>query len=172
MRRTCSFIAVALVAITVALAAQKKPDFSGSWTLDPSRSEMGRGPGGGPGGTSGRGPGGMGGGPTKLVIKQTETTLTIEREMGGQAVAQTYRLDGSESVNPGMRGGEMKSRTRWDGDTLVTESSQTMNTPNGEMSIQTKEVRSIAADGTMVVESTRTTPRGTQTSKLVFKKTT
>jgi hypothetical protein len=114
----------------------------------------------------------MGGRPAKLVIKQTETTLTIEREMGGQTATLTYKLDGTESVNPGMRGGEVKSKTRRDGDKLVTESSQTMNTPNGEMSIQSKEVRSMAADGTMLVEMTRTTPRGTQTSKLVFRKTT
>jgi hypothetical protein len=47
-----------------------------------------------------------------------------------------------------------------------------MSGPNGEMTIKSKEVRSLAADGTMVVETTRETPRGTRTSKLVFKKTT
>jgi hypothetical protein len=167
MQRTSSIIVILIVA-TAALVAQKKPDFSGSWTLDPSRSEMG---GGGPGGGGpGRGPGG--GGPSKLVVKQTDATLTIEREMGGETVTQTYKLDGSESVNRGMRGGEVKSKSRWDGDKLVTEGSQSMNTPGGDMTIQTKEIRSMAADGTMVVETTRTTPRGTTTSKLVFTKTT
>jgi hypothetical protein len=158
-------MSVAVLAASVALVAQKRPNFSGTWTLDPDRSQMGggRGPGGWPGGM---------GGPMSITIKQTDAELVISRDAGGRTSTQTFKLDGSETVHPGMRGGEVKSKSRWEGDKIVTESTQSMSTPNGEVTFQSKEVRSIAEDGSMVVENTRTTPRGTQTAKLVFKKTT
>jgi hypothetical protein len=117
---------------------------------------------------------GGGGGPMEMtvVIKQTPETLVIDQKMGDTTRTVTYKLDGSESVNPGMRGADVKSRSKWEGDTLVTEGTQTMTGPNGEVTIKSKESRSIAADGTMVIQSTRETPRGTMNSKLVFKKTT
>jgi hypothetical protein len=108
-----------------------------------------------------------------VVIKQTADTLQIEQKTGqGAGRTLTYKLDGSESTNPGMRDTQVKSTSRWNGPTLVTEGTQTMSGPNGEVTIKSREVRSLAADGTMVVESTRETPRGTMKSKLVFKKAT
>lgn len=154
-----------VLAAAVTLVAQKTPDFSGTWTLDASKSEMPQ-----MGGMGGRSGAGMG--DVTLTITQTADTLTIAQKMGEMSRTLTYKLDGSESVNAGMRGGEVKSTSKWDGDKLITESTQTMNGPTGEMTIRSKETRSLAADGTMVVNTTRETPRGTQTSKLVFKKTT
>ena len=158
-----------LLAFAVAASGQKTPDFSGSWTVDTSRSEMPQMGGMGSGGRMG---GAMGGGMANMsiTIKQTADALTIEQKMGEMSRTITYKLDGSESVNQGMRGGEVKSTSKWDGDKLVTESTQTVTGPNGEMTIKSKEVRSLDADGAMVVETTRETPRGTNTSKLVFKK--
>jgi hypothetical protein len=166
MRQKTVWTSALVLAAAVAVFAQKTPDFSGTWTLDMSKSEMPQM--GGMGG--GRAGGGMG--EMTVTIKQTADTLTIEQKMGEMNRTVTYKLDGSESVNPGMRGGEVKSTAKWEGDKLVTESTQTMNGPNGEMTIRSKEIRSLAADGTMVVDTTRETPRGTQNSKLVFKKTT
>jgi len=81
-----------------------------------------------------------------------------------------YKLDGSESVNPGGRGGEVKSKTKWDGAKLVTTSVQTMNMQGNEVTIESTETRSLEADGTMTVVTVRKTPNGETTRKLVFKK--
>lgn len=154
---------LAVVVTGVLVAAQGTTDFSGSWSLDKEKSTMPQ-MGGGPGG-----PGGPGGGMAEsLTIKQTATELT--RETGGQRPAtRTYKLDGSESVNATPRG-DIKSKSKWDGAKLVTESVREMQGPDGPMSITTKEVMSLEADGSLVIESTTTTPMGERKSRLVYKK--
>lgn len=108
---------------------------------------------------------------SQLVISQTENELIVERKMGDQTTRSVYKLDGSESTNPGMRGGEVKSTSRWDGARLITKSAQSMSSPNGEMTIQSEEVRTLSADGkAMTIETTRSTPRGEMKSKAVFNK--
>ncbi len=165
-RAVFSGLAAAFV-LTGMVFAQAKPDFSGTWTLDPAKSEMG-GPGRGMGG-GGMGGGGMMGGPMTVTIKQTAADLTIERKMGDQMMTATYKLDGSESVNKGMRGNDVKSTAKWDGSNLVITSTQE-NQQGGAM--QSTEVRSLSPDGkTMTVEMTRQTPRGEMKQKMVFNKT-
>lgn len=166
-------LVLVLVALVVAVGvAQGKPNLAGSWVIDKAKSDapmMGRGPGGG-----GRGPGGGGEVPDiTLSITQTDTALTIDRQMGDQSQKITLKLDGTESVNPGMRGGEMKSKARVDGSTIVNEGSQSISTPRGDMTIETKEVYSVSADGkVLTIETTSKTPRGEQTRKQVFTKKT
>jgi len=142
--------------------AQAKPDFSGKWVQDMEKSD----PMGGPGGGGGRGPAG----PQTLTITQTATELVITRETPMGAMKTVYKLDGTESVNQVGRGGSSKTTSHWEGNTLVTEGTQTMTTPNGEMTSQVKEVRSLDADGNMVVVTTTKSERGERTRKLVFKK--
>ncbi len=63
---------------------------------------------------------GGGGGP--MTITQDATMLKIERQMGGNDVTSTYKLDGSESKNTQMgRGGETEvvSKAMWTGNTIV-----------------------------------------------------
>jgi hypothetical protein len=64
------------------------------------------------------------------------------------------------------------SKSRWDGVKLITESTRTVNTPNGDMTINTIAARSLSADGkVMTVETTtKGTPRGDQTRKQIFNK--
>ena len=88
-RARIGIIAATIFAVASVAFAQGKPDFSGTWTLDPEASGMaaaaggGGAPGGG-GGGGGRGGGGaLGNGAT---IKQTGDTLTIERTMGENKV--------------------------------------------------------------------------------------
>ncbi len=162
MKRAMFSSLVAAFVFTGMVFAQSKPDFSGTWTLDPAKSEMGQGMGGG---------GGMGGGmmgPMTVTIKQTANELTIERKMGDQARTMTYKLDGTESVNEGMRG-QVKSTAKWDGSNLVIKTTS-QNQQGGTM--ESTEVRSLSADGkTMTVDSTRQTPRGEIKQKMVFNKT-
>jgi hypothetical protein len=127
-RARIGFIAVAVLAVSTLAFAQAKPDFSGTWTLDPEASQMGA-PGGGGGGrqgAAGRG-GGMMGGP--MTVKHTGDTLVVERMQGENKVAMTYKLDGSQSKNTvAGRGGtqEQVSVAKWDGNKVVITRTQQM----------------------------------------------
>ena len=88
MKLAVGVIAAAIVAVATVAWAQK-PDFSGTWTLDPASAAATVG--------GGRGGGALGNGPA--TIKQTADALTIERTMGEAKVTLTYKLDGAESKN-------------------------------------------------------------------------
>ncbi|HEX5475989.1 MAG TPA: hypothetical protein VFX12_15120 [Vicinamibacterales bacterium] len=153
MKRKLGFTAAMVVALAMMGYAQQKPDFSGTWTLDQEKSEMGQG---------GGGRMMMGGG--SMTIKQTADALTVERQgRGGNTMSTEYKLDGTESDVPMGRGGTAKAKAHWDGSTLVIET--TGEGPNGPMT--QKSSYSLAADGTLVVESTG---RNGNTRKLVYKK--
>jgi hypothetical protein len=146
--------------------AQAKPDFSGTWTLDQSKSDVGAAAGAGPRGRLAEAIAAA-----KIVITQTPESLVIEQHVAqGGVQTLTYRLDGSESTNPGPRRGEIKSRSQWQGATLVTQSTQTLTTGAGQVTLETKETRSVDSDGAMVVARETTTPRGVRKQRLVFRK--
>jgi hypothetical protein len=153
-------IAAAMLAVATIAFAQK-PDFSGTWTLDPEASGMQA----GGGGRQGRG----GGGP--MAVKMAGNTLTIERTMGENTVTTTYKLDGTESVNKMTMGRgenarevESKSTAKWDGAKLVI---STQRPGQGGEMMTTTETWSMEG-GNLVIESTG--GRGAQ--KRVYKKTT
>ncbi len=162
-RARVGIIGAAVFAVAAVAFAQAKPDFSGTWTLDPEASGMAAG--GGQGGGGGRGGGALGNGPA--TVKQTADTLTIERTMGENKVTLTYKLDGTESKNTMMgRGGspvESTSTAKFDGSTLTITTKQDMG--NGPMESTQKWT---LAGSVLTVESTNA--RGTQ--KRVYKKTT
>jgi hypothetical protein len=121
--------AAAVVLWAASAFAQAKPSFAGTWVR-----EMPAAGGGGGGGGRGGG-GGWGMEPT---ITQDATTLTIKYMQGGRGGAEpteqtrVYKLDGSESKNPGGRGGaEVVSKATWDGAKLVIKTT----TPNGEQTM-------------------------------------
>jgi hypothetical protein len=164
------FALAALMAMPWVVLAQGKTDFSGTWTFDEAKSDpapAGRGRGGGGGG---RGGGRMGGAPaTAMTIKQTAGELTIDRTtaQGNQTVV--FKLDGSESKNTiGM--GPATSKATWDGARVVIATTQTVQGRGGqEVTVESKEIYS--RDGnTLTIETTRTTPFGTQNRKLIYTK--
>ena len=157
-------IAAAVLAVAT-LAWAQKPDFSGTWTLDPAASEGGAGGapgGGGGGGGRGGGRGGLGQGGT---VKQTADALTVERTIGENKITSTYKLDGSESKNTMMgRGGnsvESVSTAKWDGPSLVITTKMDMG--NGP---QESTQKWTVSGSTLTIETTNA--RGTQ--KMVYKK--
>ncbi|MGH7561756.1 MAG: hypothetical protein ACRENB_12150 [Gemmatimonadales bacterium] len=155
----------ALVTLAAAAGAQTKTDFSGTWKRNAEKSD----PIGGPGGGGGGGGGGMG--TSTSVVTQAADKIVIATTFGENTRTLTYTLDGKESVNPGMRGGETRSTARWDGAALVIESTSTRSTPSGDVTITSKEVRTISEDGkTMTVVTTSTSPMGEQTRKTVYDK--
>lgn len=150
-------IAAAILAVATVASAQK-PDFSGTWTLDPASAPAA---GGGGGGGGGRGV--LGNGPA--TVKQTADALTIERTMGDATVTLTYKLDGTESRNTMVgRGGESVdsvSTAKWDGPRLTIVTKQEMG---GEV---TESTHVWTVEGsTLTVETTNA--RGTQ--RRVYKK--
>jgi hypothetical protein len=145
-------IAAAILAVATVAWAQK-PDFSGTWTLDPASAPA----------AGGRGGGALGNGPA--TVKQTADALTVERTMGDAKITLTYKLDGTESRNMMMgRGGQQidsVSTAKWDGPRLTIVTKQEMG---GQLSESTQVW---ALDGsTLTVETT--SARGTQ--KRVYKK--
>lgn len=172
-KHTCVLALSAALALPVLSSAQAKADLSGTWTFDEAKSDPAGGPGGG-GGGGGRGPGPGGGGrmgggtPSQLVIKQTATELTVERTLPNGTETAVYKLDGSESPNK-MGMGESRSKASWEGGNLVVTGKLAVSTPQGDFEIDTKEVYAVSG-GVLTVTTTRTTPRGENTRKLVFNK--
>ena len=154
-------IAAAILAVATVAWAQK-PDFSGTWTLDPASAPAAGGGGGGGDGRAGGG-GALGNGPA--TVKQTADALTIERTMGDAKVTLTYKLDGTESRNTMMgRGGQPAdsvSTAKWDGPKLTIVTKQEMD---GQVTEST-QVWTVEGS-TLTVETTNA--RGTQ--KRVYKK--
>ena len=142
-----------------------KPNFTGDWTLDREKSEMGE-----------RDlevvvAGDAGWVWVRFRSRTMATHVVMKRKVEFQGEERTfesrYTTDGKENVNEGFRGNSIKSKTRWEGTKLVTES--VMETPNGTREI--KEVRSLSADGkTMTVETTSKGGFGEGTRKLVYNK--
>lgn len=157
-------IAVAMLAVATVAFAQK-PDFSGTWTLDPAASGMQAGAGGGGGG----GRRGMAG---PMTVKAAGDTLTVQRAgMGGNTTTLTYKLDGTESVNKQTMGRgenarevELKSTAKWDGSKLVISTQR----PGADGAMTTATETWSLEGGNLVIESTG--GRGAQ--KRVYKKTT
>jgi hypothetical protein len=107
---------------------------------------------GGPGMGGGRGRGGMG---------------------GGFAPSASYKLDGTETTTEGQRGGTVTSKAEWKdgGKTLVLKSVRKANFQGNDVTFTTTEEWSLSGDGkTLTVKRTSESPRGTQSSTLVFNK--
>ncbi len=128
-RRSVLIALLAFVLAIPAMAIAQTPNFSGKWAQDMEKSDPA------PQGMGGRGPAG----PQAYTITQSAAELAIERETPNGVVKSVYKLDGSESVNPGGRGGEVKSKAKWDGAKLVISSVQTMNMQGTDVTIETTD---------------------------------
>jgi hypothetical protein len=115
-----------------------------------------------------------------LVIEHTTDALKVTNKTsnaeGGEQLTQVFKLDGGESVNPGfLAGGEVRSRTSWDKDKLVTLGTQRAPGASGSggQDIVIKQEFSLSKDGkTLTVKTTETAARGQINSKEVYVKQT
>ena len=170
MKRVLTLAALAvLLGAPAATVSAQGTDFSGTWNLDRDSSELPQGRGGG-----GRGGGGRGGRgrlmAETLVISQTAASVTVEQQSDDQSRSIEYALDGSETtVQQGN--GTLTVSASWDGATLVTEGTQSIETGRGNFTLDLTERRTLSSDGrTLTIETTRGTPRGSQTFRLVYQK--
>ncbi len=172
MRRLAALAAIVVLlgAPAVNVSAQES-DFSGTWNLDRDSSELPQGRGGGGGRGGGRGRGGFGGLTAEtLVISQNATSVTVEQQSGGQSQTIEYALDGSETTVEQGRG-TLTVTASWDGATLVTEGTQSIETGRGNFTLAITQRRSLSTDGqTLTIETTRGTPRGDRNFTLVYRK--
>ncbi|MPZ18614.1 MAG: hypothetical protein GEV06_11975 [Luteitalea sp.] len=178
-------------------SAQGMPDFSGRWVLEevdqPGAPRGGFAPGEGYGPPGG---GRFGGRPPEenvddparrramppmekgaiVTLTQSETELVMKfgshervytlRAAKGEAGPQSEEATRKAEPRKG------KSRTYWDGTSLVTEIEESFETPREEtVTVTSREVRTLSNEGkTMTVETTLKTPRRTHTVTQTFRR--
>jgi hypothetical protein len=158
MKHAAAFILFITLAFSGLGFAQGRPDFSGTWTLDIAKSDMGQGSPNAQAATARK---------VTIVIKQTPAVLATTRNVDKRPETATEKLDGSESVNKSPSGQDIRSTNRWEGSTLVTKS--TMSTGQGIAG--STFVRSLSADGkVMTIDTTMKTPNGVSKKKLIYNK--
>jgi len=132
-------LVVAVIALTIGVGAQQKPNFSGRWVIVSPKEGAGR----------------------EQIVTQTDKTLTTERVAAkGSERKMTYQLDGVERrLSMSSHGSEVVvlAKASWEADRLVIASIESY--PNG-MKTQTRDVWSLDAKGQLVVDSAETGPKG------------
>lgn len=146
---------ILLTAIFVSTLLYAQTDFSGTWTLNTSKSKLGE----------------RSFAPQTMVIVQKGNEISIEthREFQGQERVRTnkYTLDGKECVNPGFRDSEVKSTAVWSGDKKSLTITSKFEMQNGEMTM--KAVYKM--DGkNLVVESSSSSSFGDRSETQVYDK--
>lgn len=144
----------ASLALMVASAAPgQAPDFAGTWRMDVARSESAH--------------QAVPVGPITLVITQTaaelivETTTAAGRDTAASTETLAYKLDSTENTMAGSSGTLVKTRARWDGPKLVT---QTLRTVNGAP-VTIQHVYMLGAGGKeLTIDKTLTVQHGYQSA--------
>lgn len=171
------FLAIALCMMSVAAFAQKT-DYSGTWTLDVAKSKLNE---------RARVES------MTLTVTQTEKDIKVESatkrtpmpeaqdggpaRRGGFGPGDTtfvYTLDGKETtteVEGRMGKTPVRLTAKIDGGKLNLSSSRTFSGPMGEVTATTKETWALSDDGkTLTIVRESTSPRGTDTTTMVFVK--
>jgi len=121
-------LAMLVLSYQATFCQDAKPDFSGHWKLDKSKSDFGQGP-----------------QPDEVteIIDHHEPTLVVSTTttQSGREDKRSvrYTTDDAENINM-VAGHTMKTKTHWDGDSLVT-------VVRDERGLQLTEVRTLSKDG-------------------------
>ena len=148
--------AILAVLALAALPALAKPNFSGDWKLNTSKSTFGQMP-----------------APDSMTHKITHddpklSTVTKQSgQMGEFEMHASYTTDGKESTNEGFQGSTTKSVAKWDGDTLVIDSKGQF----GDNEFTMTQKWTLSADGkTLTVVQVFKSAMGEGEAKLIFDK--
>jgi hypothetical protein len=147
-RQTVRFTFLILVA-SLAFAADK-PNFSGSWEMDVSKSDFG----GSPPPDS-----------FKRKIEHSEPSLILTDEqvspLGTEKVVRTYTTDGKETSYQWM-GGDVKSAAHWDGNAMVIVGKVDL----GGTELTVAGTLTLSADGKTLIESDKVIAGGNEVAAL------
>ncbi len=151
-------VTFATVSVAIAAAAQAHPDFSGTWTIDVTKSDPQ------PAAPTGR-RGTTAVPANQIVIKQTNGDISIAR--GTRNL--TYHFDGTETFY--FDAGEVRSTVAWDGEKVVVSWKKEVFSPTDGNYVTTtgKDVYSLSGNE-LRQESTTVSPKGTTTSRTVYTK--
>ena len=127
-----------LAALAAPAPAADKPNFSGDWSLDASKSEFGPMP-----------------PPATMTRKidhndpgMTVTQATTGGPQGDQTVTMKYSTDGKETVNQ-LMGNDVKAKATWEGNTLVI----AMSADLGGNEIKLTNKWTLSADGKTLTDA-------------------
>jgi hypothetical protein len=171
---TAGLMAAFLLA-AIAVGAQDKPNFAGTWTLDKSKSQ----------GLDER----MQSVDVNWVITQDDKKISVESKITGGAAPGTggggggggrgmggprsYNLDGKEATTEGggQMGGTNTTKATWSGGTLELNSVRTGSVNGNDFKATTNDKLSLSSDGkVLTVVRHSESPRGTTDQTLVFNK--
>ena len=157
-----SFLMIIFLLSPSAIRAQGKTDFSGKWTLNESKSELGD--------------GNYRGGASRMTIQQQGNNLTIERvsqNRNGDEITTTEKitLDGKESDNS-TDNRTRKSKAMWsaDGKMLTINTHMEFDRNGDTMSFDVVEIWKMQDSKTMVIDYTSTSSRGERKRSFVYEK--
>jgi hypothetical protein len=147
---------VALLAAAFGLLqAQAKPNFSGTWKLNTGKSDFGAMP-----------------APDTRTDKIThedpdlKDSFTQSGPMGEVAAEMKYSTDGKETTNS-VRGNEIKSTAKWEGDELAIAGKTSLNGADVTLS----DRWALSADGkTLTIQRHVASPMGETDQKIVLEK--
>jgi len=156
LSRSVALAGVIAASIITTTHAQTKPDFSGDWSYDRSKSTVVR-----VNNQKVDAPAfGM-----HFSARQDGTSLLIDREFGSLPTAYTWTFDlaGKETTNklPGSNGDdEVVSTASWNGDTLIIMSTRTSKDSQGKTvaTSSLKRILSLNRDGTLKIEASGSPP--------------
>jgi hypothetical protein len=163
-----NFIKVLLIALLLTVftvfAGDDKSDFSGTWTINEEKSELGE--------------GGRWMQSTKLVITQKDNDLTLERHFKGRdgedrSMTDKLTLDGKECENPVWGDNIKKSVVTWsdDGKSLTISSTMEFWREGDKTEITTVEIYKLSEDGNVLTSDySSKSPRGDRKSIYVYDK--
>jgi len=155
MTRTRLSHALVFIALAAALSAFAKPNFTGDWKLNISKSTFGQMP-----------------APSSLTSKIThdepklKSVTKSSSDQGDFDFEANYTTDGKECTNE-MFGSPVKSVLKWDGETLIIDSKAQF----GDNEFTLVDKWTLSADGKiMTIVRAFKSPMGEGEQKLVFEK--
>ncbi len=137
MSRLPAAVLTASIVLTVAASGQSGVDFSGTWKMDPARSESTR-------------QGEPIAVPYTVVITQSGSDLRVETQRGERTESIRYKVGAAHAPASGADT-RLQPEAYWDGDKLVTETQRQVQ----GYAVTVKEVRSLTRGGAeMIMETT------------------
>jgi hypothetical protein len=161
--RLSMLIIFGIFSFTTASTFAQKTNYSGSWTLNEGKSNLGE----------NRFRMGL-----KITATQDANALNLERLSKGRddedrVTKEKYTLDGTECENTVFQTTVRKSKATWssDGKILTINSIMTFERDGEKMEMKSTESWNLSADGkTLTIESTMTTPNGDVKQTRVYDK--